>query len=68
MLDERHLAYRIQVDGGVNMSTLDQVLRAGADVLVIGSAIFASGEGIGTALERFRTAINEKRSAFLGLT
>ncbi|HEY9839564.1 MAG TPA: ribulose-phosphate 3-epimerase, partial [Candidatus Obscuribacterales bacterium] len=30
----------IQVDGGINESTLPQVIEAGADVVVIGSAIF----------------------------
>ena len=60
-LEERHFSYRIEVDGGVNMGTLDQVLLAGADVLVIGSAIFAGEEGIGASVRRFRAAINEKR-------
>jgi ribulose-phosphate 3-epimerase len=31
---------RIQVDGGINADTLEAVIAAGADVLVIGSAIF----------------------------
>jgi ribulose-phosphate 3-epimerase len=31
---------RIQVDGGINAETLGAVIEAGADVLVIGSAIF----------------------------
>jgi ribulose-phosphate 3-epimerase len=66
MLDKRDLTYRIQVDGGVNMSTLDQVLQAGADILVIGSAIFASDEGISSALERFKAAINDKGQPFQG--
>ena len=30
----------IQVDGGVNRQTLDEVLEAGADDIVAGSAVF----------------------------
>ncbi|MTV47641.1 ribulose-phosphate 3-epimerase [Heliobacillus mobilis] len=37
---EKGLAYEIQVDGGVNGQTISQVVRAGADVLVAGAAIF----------------------------
>ncbi len=52
----------IEVDGGVNLGTLSQVLAAGADVLVMGSAIFASEWGVAGALERYRAAIeNMKR-------
>ena len=34
----------IQVDGGVNSGTVSDILKAGADVLVAGSAIFGSGD------------------------
>lgn len=41
MLDEKGLAQvDIQVDGGINDSTIDEVLNAGANVLVAGSAVF----------------------------
>lgn len=35
---------RIQVDGGINAETLGAVIEAGADVLVIGSAIFGHAD------------------------
>jgi len=38
--DERGLAFRIQVDGGINPATAREAVQAGADVLVAGSAIF----------------------------
>lgn len=41
MRDERGLAVEIAVDGGVNADTAPGVLAAGADVLVVGSALFA---------------------------
>lgn len=38
----------IQVDGGINQQTLPQVIEAGADVVVIGSAIFGQQDVVGT--------------------
>ena len=38
------LNFRIEVDGGVAHDTVAQVVEAGADMLVAGSAIFASGD------------------------
>ncbi|WP_028325983.1 ribulose-phosphate 3-epimerase [Desulfatirhabdium butyrativorans] len=40
MLTARGLDRRIQVDGGVNETTIAEVARAGCDVFVAGSAIF----------------------------
>jgi ribulose-phosphate 3-epimerase len=37
---ERGLCFRISVDGGVNNRTLAQVVRAGTDIVVSGSAFF----------------------------
>ncbi len=39
---EMNLNFRIEVDGGIGNDTVDQVVRAGADLLVAGSAIFAA--------------------------
>jgi len=39
---QRGLKFLISVDGGVNRSTFDAVARAGADVLVMGSAFFSA--------------------------
>lgn len=57
-LRERALDVRIGIDGGVNERTIGDVLRAGADYLVIGSAIFGQGD-IVQALARLRGAIRE---------
>ncbi|HTZ56682.1 MAG TPA: ribulose-phosphate 3-epimerase [Acidobacteriaceae bacterium] len=38
------LNFRIEVDGGVAEDTIAQVVEAGADLLVAGSAVFDSGE------------------------
>jgi ribulose-phosphate 3-epimerase len=41
-IQERGLSVLIEVDGGVNEKTIAQVVAAGADVFVAGSAIFGS--------------------------
>jgi ribulose-phosphate 3-epimerase len=40
----RGYSYRIEVDGGVGMDTVAEVVRAGADILVAGSAVFGEGD------------------------
>ena len=37
------LAYRIEVDGGVSLETVGDIVRAGAELLVAGNAVFAHG-------------------------
>ena len=40
MLKERNLSTDLEVDGGINVDNVDNVLRAGVNVVVAGSAIF----------------------------
>ena len=46
MIDERGLDVEIEVDGGINVSTIREVLEAGADVLVAGSAVFGQNPAV----------------------
>lgn len=39
----RGLGFRIEVDGGVALDTVDDVVKAGAEILVAGSAVFGPG-------------------------
>ncbi|MSQ32672.1 MAG: ribulose-phosphate 3-epimerase [Dehalococcoidia bacterium] len=57
MIDERSLATELEVDGGVNAETAAQVVKAGARVLVAGSAIFSKTEDVFSAMKRLRTAV-----------
>ena len=57
-VSERDLDVRVGIDGGVNEKTIADVLRAGADYLVIGSAIFGQGDVV-QAVARLRGAIRE---------
>jgi ribulose-phosphate 3-epimerase len=40
----RGLDYRIEVDGGVGAETIAEVVRAGAEILVAGNAVFGHGD------------------------
>ena len=40
MIDERGLSVDIQVDGGIKLTNAKEILEAGANVLVAGSAVF----------------------------
>jgi len=42
--ERRGLSFRIEVDGGVDLTTVGDVIRAGADLLVAGNAVFARGD------------------------
>lgn len=44
MRANRGLNFRIEVDGGVSLSTISEIVRAGAEVLVAGNAVFGSGD------------------------
>jgi len=41
---ERGLNFRIEVDGGIALDTIAEVVRAGAEILVAGNAVFGSGD------------------------
>jgi ribulose-phosphate 3-epimerase len=44
MRTQQGLNFRIEVDGGVSLETVGDVVRAGAEILVAGSAVFGSGD------------------------
>lgn len=56
MLDELGSSANLEVDGGVDAGTTPRVVKAGANVLVAGSAIFEASEGIATAIAQMRAA------------
>jgi ribulose-phosphate 3-epimerase len=48
---ERGYQFRIEVDGGVGMDTVADVVRAGAEILVAGNAVFGKGDAAVNAAE-----------------
>jgi ribulose-phosphate 3-epimerase len=56
MREARRLNFRIEVDGGVGPDTVADVVRAGAEILVAGSAIFGHNDARGRAQELLKLA------------
>ncbi len=44
MIADRGLATRIEIDGGVDADNIAEIVRAGADILVAGSAVYGGGD------------------------
>jgi ribulose-phosphate 3-epimerase len=53
---EQNLSFEIEVDGGINVNNIKQVVEAGADIIVAGSAIFDSPDPSAT-IKAFREAV-----------
>ena len=49
----------VEVDGGIDATTAPLSARAGATVLVAGSAIFGDRDGVTAAMSRLRTALDD---------
>ena len=60
MIQQRGLRCDIEVDGGISEKTVPQVVRAGANLLVAGSAIYNGKESVEQAITRLRNAITVK--------
>ena len=52
----RRAGFRIEVDGGVAADTVREVVRAGAEILVAGNAVFGKGNPAENARELLRIA------------
>ncbi len=59
MLDEAGSDAWLEVDGGINGATTPLVVRAGARVLVAGSAVFGHPDGVRAGVEELRQAVWE---------
>lgn len=55
-LDRRGLDTELEVDGGIDEETAAQVVAAGARVLVAGTSVYRSKEGVTEAVRRLRAA------------
>ena len=54
---ERGYSYEIEIDGGVGLSNASQVVAAGADIIVAGSAVFGAPD-IKERVKEFKKIIN----------
>ena len=56
VLTKRGLSCDLEVDGGIHEKTVPQVVNAGANLLVAGSAVYNQKESVAQALSRLRNA------------
>jgi len=61
--EENNLSFRIQVDGGINGKNISLLTQAGADILVVGAAIFLS-ENPSAALGKLMRVASESSVAY----
>lgn len=59
ILNEKKLSTLIEVDGGVKLDNVADIISAGADILVMGSAFFNSKD-YGTTIKQFRKILENR--------
>jgi ribulose-phosphate 3-epimerase len=57
MIDRTKPEVELEVDGGIDARTAPEAVKAGACVLVAGSAVFHAPDGITAAMQRLRAAV-----------
>ena len=64
MLDDRGLSDTVdlEVDGGIGPATIDGAVRAGANVLIAGSALFNDSDGLEHAVSHLRSLAESARA------
>ena len=58
-IDARQLPVELEIDGGVKLDNVRRVVDAGASVVVAGSAVFESTDGVEAATRTFRAALSQ---------
>jgi len=58
MLDNKKSNAELEVDGGITIDNAPGIVKAGANVLAIGSSIFDAKKGISQAMQMFRKAVS----------
>jgi pentose-5-phosphate-3-epimerase len=61
--DERRADFAIQVEGGIRFEHMEQLTRAGADILVVSSAIFNSDDPKKRLSEMLRLVSASRRTS-----
>ncbi|HZR44185.1 MAG TPA: ribulose-phosphate 3-epimerase [Ktedonobacteraceae bacterium] len=57
IINQHNLPCDIEVDGGINVHTIPQVVQAGANLLVAGSAVYNNKETVEQAISNLQRAI-----------
>jgi ribulose-phosphate 3-epimerase len=61
LVERRKPGCEVEVDGGIDATTAPAVVRAGATVLVAGTAVFGDRDGVGAAMARLRAALGDTK-------
>lgn len=56
-IEELDLTCEVEVDGGINHETAPLAVEAGADVLVAGSSVFGSNDGVAAAIQSLLSSV-----------
>ncbi len=59
MIQARNPACELEVDGGIDRETIPTAVKAGANVLVIGTAVYGAPEGPAAAVRAFHAMANQ---------
>jgi ribulose-phosphate 3-epimerase len=59
MMEEHRVDLDIEVDGGIHEATIADAVAAGANLLVAGSAVYGTPDGVPAAIKRLRAAIDQ---------
>ncbi|MBZ0289378.1 MAG: ribulose-phosphate 3-epimerase, partial [Anaerolineae bacterium] len=59
MIEHSGRAIDLEVDGGVNVQTARRVVDAGANVLIVGSALFNHAFSVEDGMSRLRRALEQ---------
>jgi len=62
-IEEQGASARVEVDGGIGPDNAAEVTRAGAEVLVAGSAVFGGEEGVAANVDALRAATAQQHAA-----
>ena len=62
LIDQLRPGCEVEVDGGIDVTTAPLVVRAGATVLVAGSAIFGAPDGVTAAMTRLKMIIDHEEN------
>lgn len=57
MIEQHGTSCDLEVDGGIHAETAPLVVKAGANVLVAGSAVYGDRDGVAAGIQRLRQAI-----------
>lgn len=58
IINQTNPTCELEVDGGIDLETVPLAVQAGANVLVIGTAVFGHPQGPGPAIQEFRKLVS----------